>query len=162
MKTEMSVIPASVSRCQSGKRFWTRCFIGCSDSTRGIVIFVSTIPIFSLRLCRLTLLSLRKDACLKCILESVFVLFDVRVLFPPVSVYLLSIDFPLETHESVPMYCFLIVWEVPVPGSSPVLLDATCVHRRTVHGKHEKSRAGEHLWHAHPGEGNDGRQFPGS
>src|SRR5579864_6231311 len=117
MTIEMSVIPASVSRCQSGKRFWTRCSIGCSDSTRGIVIVISTIPIFSLRLCRLTLLSLRKDACLKCLLESVFVLFDVRVLSPLVSAYLLSIDFPLETHESVPMYWFLIVWEAPVPNT---------------------------------------------
>src|SRR2546421_4270256 len=81
---------------------------------------------------------LEQKARLQGIRESVFVFCDVWVLFQLVSVYVLSIDFLLEMHESVPMNWFLMVCEVLVPGPSPVPLDATCGRRRTARGKRER------------------------
>jgi hypothetical protein len=68
-----------------------------------LTLSVSSIPLFSFRVCRVTLLSLKKDASLQGIPEGVHSVCRVRGLSPLVSSYVLSIDFPLETDENVPI-----------------------------------------------------------
>jgi hypothetical protein len=61
------------------------------------VLSVSSIVLFPFHLYRVTLLSV--------FVFCDFVFCDVWILFPPVSAYVPSIDFPLETDENIPMIC---------------------------------------------------------